>query len=557
MQNGNGIYQVQTLALDQIIPWQDGQMRKNFDPVKLQELADSIKEKGVLQPILVRERGGFGDNSTFDEYELVAGERRWRAAKIAGLDAIPAIVRDLDDKAALEIQVIENLQRSDLSAIEEAEGYKRLLDAHGYTADTLAEKIGKSKSYVYARLKICNLPESALKALSAGVLSTSAAELIGRLPSMELREKLWEYLAEDWEENPDLCDLPTYRDIKHEIERRYMRELKGAPFDQADAKLLPEAGSCKKCPKRTGNDRANYPDGRADICTDTACFALKVEAANKRLLDNAAEEGVRVLSAKEAKQFFPYGSFLAWDKQKDFVDLADECYEALQGDDDDENTPAPTYAALLGDVKPEVVGVDSNGNLHRLVSKSAAAEMLRKQGIEIERPQRAGSSNGRVDPEYQKRREEEELRRKARGQALEEIAAKVGEWYDNHFANYRQDDNVLMQVLGKALLSCIGYPHVGATLNRRLVGHPTDKNGYSQLSQVAAKLVKGADAADIIGTLAEVCARYELSQWSHGGQDKPPATICEFAGLDYEEFEKRALKDAAAKKPQKAEPVEQ
>src|SRR5262245_32877567 len=171
IQTTNGHPQLQMIPISQIAP-SPTNPRKYFDPAKLQELADSIQEHGLAQPILVR----LNPEHTDPFYELVAGERRWRAAKIAGLEEIEAKVRDLDDKAVLEIQFIENLQRTDLSAVEEAEGYKRLLDEHGYTADSLAGKLGKSKSYVYARLKLINLPEQALEALAKGDLPATIGD---------------------------------------------------------------------------------------------------------------------------------------------------------------------------------------------------------------------------------------------------------------------------------------------------------------------------------------------------------------------------------------------
>src|SRR5262249_32650145 len=149
--------------------------------------ADSIEAHGLAQPILVRPRPAPGRSQAQQDvaeafgiqgeeyFELVAGERRWRAAKLAGLKEIEAKVRDLDNKAVLEIQFIENLQRTDLSPIEEAEGYKRLLDEHGYTADSLAGKLGKSKSYVYARLKLNNLPLAAMDAVVKGDLPATTA----------------------------------------------------------------------------------------------------------------------------------------------------------------------------------------------------------------------------------------------------------------------------------------------------------------------------------------------------------------------------------------------
>ena len=123
-----------------------------FDVDALHELAASIREHGVLQPILVRPLGA-------NRYQLVAGERRWRASREAGLETIPALVEDLDDEAALEISIIENLQREDLSPLEEATMYDRMIHEHGYSIRKLADKLGKDKGYVENRLRLADAPE--------------------------------------------------------------------------------------------------------------------------------------------------------------------------------------------------------------------------------------------------------------------------------------------------------------------------------------------------------------------------------------------------------------
>lgn len=141
--------EVPNIDIKLIFP-QENQPRQRFDPLLLQELADSIREHGVLQPVLLRpvERG----------YEIIAGERRWRAAKMAGLDAIPALVREMDDAEAAEISLIENLQRDDLSVIEEALAYKNLLEKHQYTQEKLAGKIGKSRTHIANTMRLLALP---------------------------------------------------------------------------------------------------------------------------------------------------------------------------------------------------------------------------------------------------------------------------------------------------------------------------------------------------------------------------------------------------------------
>jgi ParB family transcriptional regulator, chromosome partitioning protein len=142
-----------TLTVDQIVPG-PYQPRQRFDDEALTALADSIRENGILQPILVRSRPGHPAS-----YEIVAGERRWRAAQLAKLHEVPVIIRDLTDREALEIALVENVQRQDLSPLEEAEGYRRLLDEFGNTQDDLARRVGKSRSHITNTVRLLALPE--------------------------------------------------------------------------------------------------------------------------------------------------------------------------------------------------------------------------------------------------------------------------------------------------------------------------------------------------------------------------------------------------------------
>ena len=146
--------------------------RSIFSEDELVDLANSIKEKGILQPIIVRQR----DNN--ESYEVIAGERRWRAAQIAQLDNVPVIIKNLTDDDALEIAIIENVQRSNLNPIDEASGYKRLLDIYNYTQDDLSRVIGKSRSYVANILRLSNLPIKVQELLSSGKLTIGHARAL-------------------------------------------------------------------------------------------------------------------------------------------------------------------------------------------------------------------------------------------------------------------------------------------------------------------------------------------------------------------------------------------
>jgi ParB family chromosome partitioning protein len=166
---GGGDGAVQTLPVASIEP-HPGQPRRHFDEEALTELADSIRLRGMIQPIVVRPNG--------HRYQIVAGERRWRAAQKAQLSEIPVIVRDYDDTETLEVALIENVQRRDLNAIEEAEGYKRLIDEYGHTQEALGKLVHKSRSHVANLLRLLDLPQKVRDYLAVGELSMGHARAL-------------------------------------------------------------------------------------------------------------------------------------------------------------------------------------------------------------------------------------------------------------------------------------------------------------------------------------------------------------------------------------------
>jgi ParB family chromosome partitioning protein len=146
------------------------QPRFNFDQESLEHLAQSIATHGVVQPVVLRRKG--------DRYELVAGERRWRAAKMAGLERIPAVVREVPDEDLLELALIENIQREDLNPIEEAQAYKKLIETVGLTQESLAERVGRDRSYITNYLRLLRLPEDMQRMVAEGRLSTGHARTL-------------------------------------------------------------------------------------------------------------------------------------------------------------------------------------------------------------------------------------------------------------------------------------------------------------------------------------------------------------------------------------------
>lgn len=172
---------VVTLRLSQIEPNRD-QPRKIFSEEALNELADSIREHGVLQPLLVRPLPG-------GSYQLVAGERRWRASRMAGLQEVPVVIREMDEEQAMEIALIENLQREDLNPIEVAEGCHQLIEKYGLTQETAAKKLGKSRSSVTNSLRLLALPQEVRHKVSDGILSAGHAKVLLGLPTQELMQQ--------------------------------------------------------------------------------------------------------------------------------------------------------------------------------------------------------------------------------------------------------------------------------------------------------------------------------------------------------------------------------
>ncbi len=159
------------------------QPRIVFNQEELVELSESIKRNGVVQPILVRKRQGQG-------YEIIAGERRWRASKLANLSKIPAIILDVDDRAAMEIALVENIQRQNLNALEEAEGYKRLINEFNYTQEQLADVVGKSRSHITNLLRLLGLPDAVKDMLNDGDISAGHARAILAAPNQEEAAKI-------------------------------------------------------------------------------------------------------------------------------------------------------------------------------------------------------------------------------------------------------------------------------------------------------------------------------------------------------------------------------
>jgi ParB family chromosome partitioning protein len=210
---GDGL---RVLPIEDVHP-SKGQPRKLFDDDRLDELAASIKAQGIIQPLVVRARSGGG-------YELIAGERRWRAAQRAGLHEVPAVVRDVAEKRAFEMALVENLQREDLNPIEEAQGFERLIEEFGYTQEALAARVGKDRSTVANALRLLKLPDGVRGMVTGGRLSMGHARALLGL------------------EGADAIERVARRVVARELSVRQVEDLVRRERDGAPEKAAPAAG---------------------------------------------------------------------------------------------------------------------------------------------------------------------------------------------------------------------------------------------------------------------------------------------------------------------------
>ncbi len=257
----------QFIAIDQIHE-STTNPRQTFDQTKLEELAESIRQNGLIQPITVRPKS--------TGFEIVAGARRFRASQLAELFSIPARIVELDDVAAQEWQLVENSQRVDVHPYEEAQGFQRLLDMPGYDVAALVLKSGKSASHIYARLSLLQLIPDVAQAFVEERITASHANLIARLPQEHQADAFDQCWRKDWsDKEPHL--LPA-KHVAAWIETNLYLALADAPFDREDITLNPDAGACVTCPRRSGYNTSLFADVQGDQCLDGACYQTKVAA---------------------------------------------------------------------------------------------------------------------------------------------------------------------------------------------------------------------------------------------------------------------------------------
>lgn len=299
---------IRNLPLDELRPSPDNPRHLTDDDPKLRELADSLRTLGQIEPIVVRavEAGGSKCGPAGEpadiimDYIILAGERRWRAARIAGLGALECKILACDDRTALEITVVENLQREDLTPLEEARGVRRLLDA-GWPVEEIAAHLGKSPAWVTVRAKLTELDAVWTDGLAAGKYAWAGVahlEQIARLPA-EVQREIAKTYKDGW-------DPPSAAELAREIQERYLHQLSAATWKLDDAALLPAVGACTTCPHRSGHQGVLFADlAGKDRCLNTACWYRKAQALTARKAAELREKHETVVVLVERRDGNP------------------------------------------------------------------------------------------------------------------------------------------------------------------------------------------------------------------------------------------------------------
>jgi ParB/RepB/Spo0J family partition protein len=385
--------------------------RKTFDQARLAELARTIAEHGILEPILARPHPD-KKKAAAGVLEIVAGERRWRAAEIAKRADVPAIVRDLSDKQALEIQTIENAQREDLHPLEQADGYERLIKDFGYTPEKIADAIGKSRAHVFQIRKLRNLAPKLREAFVADEMDTTLATVLARVPGAELQAQAWQDLKREFPKGF------SFRIAADFVRRNYMLDLGRAPFNIQDASLVPSAGTCGGCPKRTGNQGDLFPDVKnGNVCTDPVCFGKKRDAARAREIQTLEKKGTTVLVGAEAKRIMPYEA--GWIAHgSGYAKPSERCYE---------DTKSRTWSQLAKDagVAPVILQNPHSGNLEPIIRVGDVKKALEAKGLKLFRTHETSRSEAAYRAKQKAAEERVKLENQARRLILTAIVDKV------------------------------------------------------------------------------------------------------------------------------------
>lgn len=532
------------IALDKIEP-SPFNPRKTFEEGALAELGKSIAKKGVLQPIVVRPNGKAiahhadndlwyvayprKSNSTTDTqlniqqphsgptaeadcrktvneinrkagYQIVAGERRWRASALAGLKVIPAVIRHLSDKDAAEVAVIENDQREDVAPLEQAEGYAYLVKL-GDDAETIAAKIGRPVKYVVGRLQLTHLIDELKEDLRKGKLPFGHAYLLSKLKEDDQKQFIDRsgYAGNCW--LYDYHDNPIHlSDLRRRIKEGFLLCLSAAPWKKDDATLTP-AGPCTTCPRRTGQNPTLFDEllngdakkGR-DFCTDGKCYQEKHDAFIQLQLKKASESAGGATPLKVTTDWY----------SRDKEVLSKDKYDIVPAKEVKKAKPGELQPAVV--VSSERGTTDGVGKIvHIRMKKESASQAAASRG------------NDSYKREQKKREEKSALYKAAAQKAIGLVAAKVEAVVgspDGGAAAIK-----MLRHLAAHLTDCGGADACRMVSKRRNLDKVKEAHGrYDGTRAPVETLAHNLDSAkELLGLIAEVIAAHRAQSWCWSG----------------------------------------
>lgn len=505
--------------------------RRIFPDAYLEQLAESIAKVGVLQELTVRllptSRQAECPGVT---HELVLGECRWRAARLAHEIKVPVQVVDWDRDQVIEAQLVENAHRRDLHPLEEADTYARLLTLPGYTEERVADRTGQKVSHVRERLRLTKLAPRVRELFQIGKLGLEVALLIGRLPAIEAlqveaaeqiaageREGGWD--AFDGERRADTTRPMSISEARDVLRARFMTRLERATWELDDAALVPAAGACATCPKRTGNQRELFADVKSpDVCTDPTCFRAKTDAAFKVAADAAKARGLKVLPDKEAKAVFGQHVHNTGHTEVKYdaklVTLDSELPYPYSGAGGSKKTWRSVLKGVP-DAPPVVLAKDPlTGAARELVDKAAALKAAQKAG-KLKREREPAADPGAAKKEREARAREAE-RKRVEDAAFTRVCAEIG------LGKAPKLERALWRWIALAL------EDLGHAAERVLERRGLIKEGELAKREVIERFTSKATIDELRGFVLEVLVT-ETHRYSAGGD--PDASLDELCKL--------------------------
>jgi ParB family chromosome partitioning protein len=482
--------------------------RRRFNEERLHELAASFQSQGILALLLVRE---LEEN----KYEVIAGARRLRAAKLAALDTVPVRVVALSDAAAIESQCIENLQREDIHPLEEALGFRALLELkdHAYTPATIAARCGKSESYLQGRIKLTELIPPIAEAFLADRIGVGHALLIAKLPAAQQQAAFAAAFRSMWISDGNQQVLIPVRELAAWIESNILLELASAPFSKQDENLVPEAGACTNCPKRTGFNTLLFSDVRKDSCTDPACFRAKLDAHVAQTLE-AKPKLVQISSAWTSREGAPLG-------RNHYVELEVERTKA--------NGSAAKLSPAQKPCENMTEAIVMDGGKRGQIVKVCSDPNCRVHHPDHPSPQK----QERERAEERKRIEQEKLAVTIRHRILAAVLSKVA-------APLKKSD--LLQV-AQYVVAHLPNAQVQTLAKRHKA--EADKSSAS-LESLLAKRIGSYDEAGLCRTLLEITLLNSAYQRGSNGPNDPLLDTAKRYRIDTVKIEKAVAQQIAA-----------